>query len=79
MPKEYIMLENAPEYLNECPKCKHKPFKSFMRGQVQRSRYAFWPFIKRDKYCAVICNNCNNIVDYEDPYQTVILGILLQD
>lgn len=79
MPIEYTLLKNAPELFDTCPKCKHTPFKSFMRGQVQKNKYIIWPFIKREKYCAIICNECNNIVGYEDPYQSIILGILLQD
>jgi hypothetical protein len=62
MPIEAVTLLNRPEPIKECPKCCARPFKSFMRGQVQRSRW----FGLRSKYCAIICSECKKVVGYED-------------
>ena len=60
MPKEYTLLKDQTENFSSCPKCKTSPFKSFMRGQIQREKYFF-----RKKYCAVICNTCKERVGWE--------------
>lgn len=65
MPIECRILEGRSEIFEECPKCDHKPFESFLRGMVQRRRYK-WFFWGRWPYCAVICWNCKDIVGYEE-------------
>lgn len=69
MPKEYSILLDLPESLDKCPNCGVDPFRSFLRGVVQRSKL----FGFRKRYCAVICDNCKEIVDYEDPNNTELL------
>lgn len=59
----YLELLNAPEVLEQCPRCKITPFHSFMRGMVVRPDW----FGFRKKIFAVICDKCKQIVDYEDP------------
>ena len=63
MPTEFALLKNEPPTYTECPKCKHKPFENFLRGQVQRGKKWFW-LIKRP-YCVVICYNCKEILGHE--------------
>lgn len=63
MPAEYTLLKDAPVSLEACPKCGAKPFKPFMRGQVQSTWRKFW----RRPYCCLICESCKEIVGYERP------------
>jgi len=65
MPIEYTLLQNKPEPLKNCPKCK-APFKSFLRGTVQRSK-RFLLIFKKQNYCACICSECKEIVSWESP------------
>jgi predicted nucleic-acid-binding Zn-ribbon protein len=65
MPIEYTLLRDKPLPFDICPKC-GKPFKIFMRGQVQKPKRFLWIFWRRP-YCAVICHRCKNIVGYEEP------------
>lgn len=67
MPIEYALLKDAPEPLEECPKCHAAPFRAFMRGQVQSAWRKLW----RRPYCCVICASCKEIVGYEKPNQGV--------
>ena len=70
------MLKNAPELLERCPKCNYFPFTSSgMRGLVQRHKL-FWIFT-RNKYCAIICDNCRSIVGYENPKERLLTKRLL--
>ncbi len=73
MPIEAVALLMQDVPLVCCPKCHAEPFTPFLRGQVQRSRWisrAGWKatlFSKPFDYCAVICADCKNIVDWEHP------------
>jgi formate dehydrogenase maturation protein FdhE len=62
VPIEAVMLLGKSEPVSKCPKCGAKPFRSFLRGQIQRFRW----FGLRKKYCAVTCADCKEIVGYED-------------
>jgi len=64
MPAEYLILKDAPSPIASCPKCGEKPFRPFMRGQVQRWPFR-WLFWGRRAYCALICWKCKDIVGYE--------------
>lgn len=67
MPIECEQLAKLPENLKECPVCFAgwgRPFKSFMRGQVQKNRRWFSIGPKRD-YCAIICYYCKQIVGWD--------------
>lgn len=74
MPPEVGLLRNKPEPLDLCPSCGTQPFRSFLRGSVQRSRLwapvawlrAWWRG-EEFEYCAVICSQCKDIVGYETP------------
>jgi hypothetical protein len=78
MPIEAALLRHEPEVFLSCPKCGNVPFRSLMRGQVQRtfltepisytlallrSAWTWTPF----PYCAVICCDCGDIVGWEAP------------
>jgi hypothetical protein len=70
MPVEYTELIDELEPFLTCPVCmrvreEKKPFRAFMRGQVQ-SR---WRKLLRKPYCAVICSDCKEIVGYEQPWK----------
>jgi len=65
MPIESTLLRFEPVPVKTCPACKAK-FEPFMRGTVQRSRFAWWIGPTRP-YCALICSECKNIVGYEQP------------
>lgn len=60
---EYVLLREKPYKHYRCPECGAKN-PEFLRGLVQRSKRFLW--VKRD-YCAVICHNCKNIIDWESP------------
>jgi len=64
MPIEAAILYGQPSPLKECPKCHAAPFRPFLRGQVQRSKFK-WLFWGRRPYCALICRDCKDIVGYE--------------
>jgi len=66
MPAEFSLLMNQPEPLEECPRCKSKFFKSFLRGMVHRRRKRYFLWGAWD-YCAVICASCKEIVGWESP------------
>lgn len=68
MPVECTLLDDAPVWMMNCPKCA-ATFRPFLRGQVQRSpRSLFsWPPFKRRDYCALICWACKDIVGWESP------------
>lgn len=68
MPIESDLLQHKPEPFDVCPHCEIKPFRSFLRGQVQRMKHPwYWPFGPTRPYCAVICTNCHQVVGYEAP------------
>ena len=76
MPIEATLLKNAAVPISHCPNCFDRPFRPFMRGQVQRSllgqllAITRW-FIRHDPsqprpgYCALICWECKDIVGHE--------------
>lgn len=66
MPIEAAMLKDAKERVDHCPQCANRPFRSFLRGQVQRPR-RFLGCLWRRPYCCIICNCCKTVVGYEDP------------
>jgi len=74
MPIESTLLKDNPVTLSKCPKCGVDPFTPFMRGMVQRrgislivERFrAHWKN-EHPRYCAVICEECKEIVGYEAP------------
>ena len=66
MPIESAVLRFKPEPLDACPSCGQRPFRSFMRGQVQRRRRFLWVLWRRP-YCAVMCEGCKAIVAWEEP------------
>lgn len=66
MPIEYAQLRGLREPLDVCPECGTNPFRSFLRGMVGRSKRWLWIGPKRD-YCAVICEDCKEIVGHESP------------
>lgn len=63
MPVEFLQLLYKLPTHAFCPKCQAKPFKPFMRGQVQ----SIWRKIFKRPYCAVICQDCKDIIDWEQP------------
>jgi hypothetical protein len=67
MPIEASLLSVEPEPFDACPECGHMPFRSFLRGMIQRSRRPWFGFGKPRDYCAVICSECKEIVGYESP------------
>ncbi len=68
MPIEFTILEDATVPLQECSRCGCRPFRPFLRGQVQRARRWFGLGPRRP-YCALICSVCKSIVGYEYPPQ----------
>lgn len=68
MPLEAALLDGSPSPVMDCPLCA-KPFRPFLRGQVQRSPWAWWQlfglFGESRRYCALICWECKEIVGYE--------------
>ena len=75
MPIEHTLLIAQPEPLEICPNCKRSPFRSdHMRGMVQKAIFSnAIEYLKRWwnkeiwRYCAIICNDCCEIVGYEAP------------
>jgi hypothetical protein len=72
MPVEYFLLKDEPEHYLRCPRCGAEPFKSFLRGCVQKQGASrlFAKLVaklrKREvRYCAVICDSCKYIVGHE--------------
>jgi len=74
MPLEYVMLKDRPIYLDWCPSCGARPFKPFLRGQVQTGlfggggwieRLRAWWYGHKPHYCGVICHDCKRLVGYE--------------
>lgn len=75
MPIEAIQLIGQPVALSKCPKCEGPfdaeylgPNEPFMRGLIQRSKYALPRIWRVRPYCAVICPHCKEIVDWETPF-----------
>lgn len=66
MPIEYTLLKDQPCPIVICPKC-DELFWPFMRGDVQRSRRGWWGLGPERPYCALICDECKEIVSYESP------------
>ncbi len=60
---EHRALQDKIHGILYCPKC-NKSFEPFMRGQVVRFDW----FGFRDKYCALICSKCKEIIGYESPF-----------
>ena len=88
MPAEVAALRDQSEPFDRCPACGAEPFKSsHMRGMVQRSpRWPWWrrwffgsKYRGRRDYCAVICNDCEEIVGYESPAQSDVIYELLKE
>ena len=75
MPIESKQLRNTKIDLSACPRCGVEPFVPFLRGVVQRSQWSFF-HSKRRPHCALICDNCQDIVAYEAPSMH---GIELED
>jgi len=69
MSSEYVSLRDAPEVFESCPNCGQSPFRSFLRGGVQR-RKKRWIWWGSWGYCAVICARCTEVVGWESPLQT---------
>lgn len=69
MPWECSYLERMPEPMGHCPKCGASPFRSFLRGMIQRRQRKWWFFGKLWPYCSIICENCKEIVGHEAPEQ----------
>jgi hypothetical protein len=67
MPSEVAQLLLRRSPLDRCPACGTEPFKPFMRGQVQRSKFTWWGLGGPRPYCSVICSECKEIVAHEDP------------
>jgi hypothetical protein len=67
MPIEYSILEKAPEPIYQCPACFHSPFRSFMRGIVQRGKRSVLMPWRTRPYCSIICDYCKEIVGHEEP------------
>jgi len=72
MPIEHYRLSCQQEAFNSCPNCGEKPFVSFMRGSVQKTGLALlyeklmaWYQKREPRYCAVICDECKDIVGHE--------------
>ncbi len=70
MPIEVTLLDGKRS-LDECPACGDRPFRPFLRGQVQRSSRTWFGFGKRRPYVALICWSCKKLVAYEDPKRPV--------
>lgn len=72
MPIECTLLDGQPCSLDDCPKC-GKPFRPFLRGEVQKSIDLFnpewWKWLvgrpNNWRYCALICWECKEIVGHE--------------
>ncbi len=64
MPIEMMILESRPEIFLMCPECGASPFRSFLRGAVQRRKRWFIVGPRR-KYCSIICSECKEIVGHE--------------
>jgi predicted nucleic-acid-binding Zn-ribbon protein len=62
MPIECDQLRNK-EHIERCPKCRKYLREPLMRGQVQ----SWFRKVLRMKYCAVICNNCKEVIGWERP------------
>ena len=73
MPWQVTVLATRDEILPACPLCDADPFRSALRGQVQRhplpwwKRPFYWLFREKDArpYCAIICRDCMEIVGWE--------------
>ena len=63
MPIECDTLKGKPSSIDRCPECRKYLGEPFMRGQVQ----SWFRKILRMKYCAVICNNCKEVIRWEKP------------
>lgn len=65
MPVEYTLLKDRPrpDGMGKCPKCSWGHVQPFMRGMVQSS----WRRLFGLGYCAVICDNCKEIIGWERP------------
>jgi len=63
MPWEYGALQEQSQPLDKCPLCGAQ-FQCFLRGMVHNT----WRKLIRTEYCAVICQECKEIVGYEQPY-----------
>jgi len=74
MPSEALILDHAPYPVETCLKC-NKPFRPFLRGMVQRSK-RFLGIGPLRPYCAIICQECKQIIGYEDPtsYEEKVLN-----
>ena len=66
---EYMRLGYLVESYDQCPNCKHEPFKSFIRGLITRFNW----FGLRKKNWAIICYECKKIVGWEDPEDPELL------
>jgi hypothetical protein len=72
MPIEFLQLAGQPQPLKVCPLCEAHPFRAFLWGQVQRSPFKWWQLWGSHRpYCAVICEECKEIVGYEDATKEV--------
>lgn len=71
MPVEALILASRRPPLERCPECGDKPFRPFLRGQVQRSPWTWktlWlPIGKPRPYSCLICWGCKKIVGFEEP------------
>ena len=65
-PAEVAQLENDPVPFGRCPNC-DQVFVPFLRGQVQRRAWKWWPRGRKRPYCALICRHCKQIVAWEMP------------
>ncbi len=63
MPIEYTQLRDRPMTVIACHECGWRLADPFMRGMVQ----SWWRRLLGMSYCAVICENCKNIVGWEKP------------
>jgi|SaaInlV_165m_DNA_1040744.scaffolds.fasta_scaffold34537_2 hypothetical protein len=70
MPIEVVQLRGkpVPKRFTKCNGCGADPFvmDELVRGKIQRCKRKFG-FLWKQDYCAVICNNCRDIVGYESP------------
>ena len=71
MPIECTKLRHCREPFMVCPAC-GRPFRSFMRGQVQKmgwsllwERFLAWYHRRPISYCALICTACKKLVGHE--------------
>ena len=67
MPKEYLQLRKQSIPVIRCPNCYVTPLILFLRGNVQSGWRKFFGL----PYCALICENCKEIVGYEKPERYV--------